>query len=209
MTPGRVAVPAIAPRRRATASIAIIAGLLRLSLALSAPTPALAQAGTWALTGKVIATASAGGRTVQRMERGTTTLVLAEDGTYRAPGGFLACPTGTVNFPDEVGTWRLASHRRILFATSNLPDEVAALRECVGPSFVLRGNHLSARLSRDGQRLRVSERVSGSVRVRGVTVALNVLARLVGVMSSPSGAAGPSGSPPPFAHAIVSALADG
>ena len=207
-TPGREAVPAIMPRRRPIASIAAIAGVLRLFLELAAPAPVAAQAGTWTLTGKVIGTASANGRTVQRMERSTGTLILAEDGTYRAPGGILGCPMGTVVFPAEVGTWRLVSRRQILASPSNLQDEIAALRECLGFPLVIRSDHLSARLSRDGQRLRVRERVSGSARVRGVTVAFSVLARLVGTLSGPPGAPAPGGRPPALARTIAAALTD-
>src|SRR5881409_3939906 len=119
---------AIRNRHHATARIATIAGLLRISLELGTPAPAAAQAGVWMLTGEVTVTASALGRTVQRMQRSTVTLILAADGTYRAPGGIIACPTAAVVFPDEVGTWQVASRRRIFFTPLNLQDEIAALR---------------------------------------------------------------------------------
>jgi len=119
------------------------------------------------------------------MQPFTATLVLRQDGTYRAPGGIGACPTGTVTFPDEIGTWRAGPRRRILFDATNLEDEIAALRQCIDATLVIRGAHLSAKLSRDGEHLRGSQRFSGLVRVRGVGVAVGVVARFTGTRSGP------------------------
>src|SRR5262249_58565051 len=54
----------------------------------------------WSITGRATATASALGRTVHLSRRFTGVLTIADDGSYRIPGG--VCPQTGALYPDEV-----------------------------------------------------------------------------------------------------------
>lgn len=141
-------------------------------------TIAEAQVGTWAITGRVVATACIYGRCVR--ERGPDVsglFVIADDGTYTSPNAGGSC---VGDAPDEVGTWVLDG-RKVLFETQNVDEIVAALETCFdGVTIDVRRYTNKAKLKRGGTFLRGKAKLTGRVHVQGRTASVAAVSRWKG-----------------------------
>jgi hypothetical protein len=156
----------------------------------------------WTITGRTTATAFIPGRSVTRSRRFTGVILLREDGTYRAPGGLEACPTGTVTVPDEVGTLRQGSRGRLFLQPSNLGDLLTATSECAGRPIVLRSYRAWVKPLANGV-LRGMVRLVARAHAGGQTITIVAVSRFVGGRrSAPAGAVAGAGG------ANIAALAE-
>jgi hypothetical protein len=175
-------------------------------LVLGLVTLAEAQVGTWALTGRVVATACIAGRCVR--ERGPDVsglVVIAEDGTYTSPNAGGSC---VGEAPDEVGTWVLDG-KKVLFETENVDEIVAALETCFdGVTIDVRRYSNKAKLKRGGTLLRGKAKLTGRIHVQGRTASVAAVSRWKGTPVE-GVAAGASALPSAMLPAVVRCAMEG
>jgi hypothetical protein len=156
-------------RSRAVASSLLVLGLTSL---------AEAQVGTWALSGRVVATACIAGRCVRERGPDVSGLVtIADDGTYRSPNAGGSC---VGDAPDEIGTWVLDG-KRIVFEAANVDEIVAAIQTCFDDVTIeVRGYTNKAKLKRGGTFLRGKAKLTGRIRIGGRTARVAAVSRWKG-----------------------------
>lgn len=141
----------------------------------------------WTLRGRATVTASAQGRTVTQSERFSgLVLLLREDGTYVQPTTLSTC---AIALPDELGTYRPGRRGRLVLETSNLDAITDALSACFGYRLRVRRYRVWVKVAPDGQSLRGRATLTGTVRVRGVTVFVSGVSTFRGTRTA--GAPGP------------------
>jgi hypothetical protein len=193
------------PNRHPISTLVTTVAAAGAAALLTCPAPARAQVGTWNVEGRVTAVACLAGQCASQSQRVSGTSTLEENGTYRSPNPGGGC-LGDV--PDEVGTWQLEEHNRIVFEPTNVDEIIAAIEICYpGLSFEFRDYRNKGKLKRGGQLLKGKARLRGRVSIAGRRVAAKAVMRWKGTPAAASAAAARTAAATPGLAALLERLA--